>query len=176
MFNRRRDHNPNFDAPWNKIFKVVFFPDRIYHAEYLNATRSPRYQYNVLEVRGRRDFIVLKAEVYLGWRTFSAIRCASNTAAGRLAEQVRSADRLLGNEVLAWVELTTTPAQAETPGSNATSRCSRTPMSTPTRSRSGKRWSRPPRARTRFRCLIRWGCTSRSPRPAASADARRTSA
>ena len=21
--------NPNFDAPWNKIFKVVFFPDRI---------------------------------------------------------------------------------------------------------------------------------------------------
>ena len=71
--------NPNFDAPWNKIFKVVFFPDRIYHAQYLNATRSPRYQYNVLEVRGRADFIVLKTEVYLD-ANFSAMRCASNTA------------------------------------------------------------------------------------------------
>ena len=40
-----------FDRPENTIFRVVFFPDRIYHAQYLNATRSPRYRYNVREVR-----------------------------------------------------------------------------------------------------------------------------
>ena len=33
------------DDPANSIFAVVFFPDRIYHQEYLNATRSPRYRY-----------------------------------------------------------------------------------------------------------------------------------
>ena len=97
--------NPNFDAPWNKIFKVVFFPDRIYHAQYLNATRSPRYQYNVLEVRGRADFIVLKTEVYLDAKFLcNALRIEYR--AGRLAEQARERGRFLGNEVLAWVELT----------------------------------------------------------------------
>ena len=90
--------NPNFDAPWNKIFKVVFFPDRIYHAQYLNATRSPRYQYNVLEVRGRADFIVLKTEVYLDAKFLcNALRIEYR--AGRLAEQVRERGRFLGNEV-----------------------------------------------------------------------------
>jgi hypothetical protein len=48
--------DPKFNGvaatPENEIFKVVFFPDRIYHAQYLNATRSPRYRYNVTEVRG----------------------------------------------------------------------------------------------------------------------------
>ena len=97
--------NKNFDAPWNKIFKIVFFPDRIYHAEYLNATRSPRYRYNVLEVRGRSDFTVLKAEVYLDGKFLcNALRLEYR--AGRLAEQVRERGRLLGGEVMAWVELT----------------------------------------------------------------------
>jgi hypothetical protein len=36
--------DPRFDSiftsPENAIFKIVFYPDRIYHAEYLNATRS----------------------------------------------------------------------------------------------------------------------------------------
>src|SRR6478672_1085088 len=96
--------NENFTAPWNKVFKIVFFPDRIYHAQYLNATRSPRYQYNVLEVRGRADFTILKTEVYLDSRFLcNALRIEYR--AGRLAEQVRERGRLLGDEVLAWVEL-----------------------------------------------------------------------
>jgi mannose-6-phosphate isomerase-like protein (cupin superfamily) len=98
------DFNANVTAPWNQIFKIVFFPDRIYHAQYLNATRSPRYQYNVLEVRGRADFTILKTEVYLDSRFLcNALRIEYR--AGRLAEQVRERGRLLGDEVLAWVEL-----------------------------------------------------------------------
>ncbi|HEU4804552.1 MAG TPA: cupin domain-containing protein [Nitrobacter sp.] len=96
--------NKNVTAPWNQIFKIVFFPDRIYHAQYLNATRSPRYQYNVLEVRGRGDFIILKAEVYLdGNFLCNALRIEYR--GGRLAEQTRERGRLLGDEVMAWVEL-----------------------------------------------------------------------
>jgi mannose-6-phosphate isomerase-like protein (cupin superfamily) len=95
----------NVTAPWNQIFKIVFFPDRIYHAQYLNATRSPRYQYNVMEVRGRADFTVLKTEVYLDSKFLcNALRIEYR--AGRLAEQVRERGRLLRNEVMAWVELT----------------------------------------------------------------------
>ena len=41
------------------MFKVVFYPDRIYHAAYFNATRSPRYRYNVTEVRSEVDITVL---------------------------------------------------------------------------------------------------------------------
>jgi mannose-6-phosphate isomerase-like protein (cupin superfamily) len=97
--------NANVTAPWNQIFKIVFFPDRIYHAQYLNATRSPRYQYNVMEVRGRADFTVLKTEVYLDSKFLcNALRIEYR--AGRLAEQVRERGRLLRNEVMAWVELT----------------------------------------------------------------------
>ncbi len=96
--------NQNFTAPWNQVFKIVFFPDRIYHAQYLNATRSPRYRYNVLEVRGRADFIVLKTEVYLDGKFLcNALRLEYR--AGRLAEQVRERNRFLRSEVLTWVEL-----------------------------------------------------------------------
>jgi hypothetical protein len=46
--------NDEFNAiqntPDNQIFGIVFFPDRIYHAQYLNATRSSRYRYYVHEV------------------------------------------------------------------------------------------------------------------------------
>jgi mannose-6-phosphate isomerase-like protein (cupin superfamily) len=95
----------NVTAPWNQIFKIVFYPDRIYHAQYLNATRSPRYQYNVMEVRGRADFTVLKSEVYLDSKFLcNALRIEYR--AGRLAEQVRERGRLLRSEVMAWVELT----------------------------------------------------------------------
>ena len=52
--------NDIFTSPENQIFKVVFYPDRIYHAAYLNATRSPRYRYNVQEVRNQLDIGVLK--------------------------------------------------------------------------------------------------------------------
>jgi mannose-6-phosphate isomerase-like protein (cupin superfamily) len=98
-------------APWNRLFKIVFFPDRIYHSRYLNATRSPRYQYQVLEVRERADFTILKTEIYLDSQFLcNALRIEYR--AGRLAEQVRERGRLLGNEVLARVELTSRDAAA----------------------------------------------------------------
>ncbi len=59
--------DPRFDQiythPENELFRVVFFPDRIYHARYLNATRSSRYRYNVTEVRGGPDINVMKGDV-----------------------------------------------------------------------------------------------------------------
>jgi hypothetical protein len=40
--------DPRFDDiaadPRNCLFSIVFFPDRVYHAAYLNATRSNRYR------------------------------------------------------------------------------------------------------------------------------------
>ncbi len=45
--------------PRNAIFEIVFFPDRVYHAQYLNATRSSRYRYVVQEVRGKSDGLIL---------------------------------------------------------------------------------------------------------------------
>jgi mannose-6-phosphate isomerase-like protein (cupin superfamily) len=61
--------DPRFDdiftKPENAIFQVVFFPDRVYHARYLNATRSARYRYNVTEVRAKAGVLVMKAAVYL---------------------------------------------------------------------------------------------------------------
>jgi len=56
--------NDILDLPENNIFRVVFYPDRIYHAQHLEATRSPRYRYNVMEVRTQADITVMKGEVY----------------------------------------------------------------------------------------------------------------
>jgi hypothetical protein len=96
--------NRIFSSPDNEVFQVVFFPDRIYHAAYFNATRNPRYRYNVLEVRGRADFQVLKAEVYLdGAYLCNVLR--GEYRAGRLAEQVRERGRFLRGEVIAWAHL-----------------------------------------------------------------------
>ena len=39
--------NAMFEDVENQIFKVVFYPDRIYHAAYFNATRSSRYAYSI---------------------------------------------------------------------------------------------------------------------------------
>src|SRR5262249_41109985 len=54
-----------FTQPENEIFRVVFFPDRIYHARYLSATRSSRYRYHVTEVRSGADVSVIKGDVLL---------------------------------------------------------------------------------------------------------------
>ena len=51
------------NRPENSIFSIVFFPDRIYHAQYLNATRSTRYRYYVHEVRNALDNMVMKGRV-----------------------------------------------------------------------------------------------------------------
>ncbi|WP_334980495.1 cupin domain-containing protein [Nostoc sp.] len=90
--------------PWNEIFKVVFFPDRIYHAEYLNATRSPRYRYNVREVRSYLGINALKGEVYLDGKFISNF-LRLEYRGSRLVEQVREKKRLLNSGVIAWVRL-----------------------------------------------------------------------
>ena len=100
--------DPGFDDlvghPSNQIFHVVFFPDRIYHAEYLNATRSGRYRYNVQEVRGKADINFLKGEVYLdGLRLGNFLRIEYR--AGRLVETARERHRFLGSSVIAHVDL-----------------------------------------------------------------------
>jgi hypothetical protein len=100
--------NPAFAAieqsPWTEIFKVVFFPDRIYHDEYLNATRSSRYRYNVEEVRGYLDITVLKGEIYLdGLFLTNFVRVEYR--GGRLVEQTRVQNRFLGDRLIGWVKL-----------------------------------------------------------------------
>ena len=58
-----------YSSPENQIFKVVFFPDRVFHAQYLNASRAAdRYRYVVSEARSILDISVLKAQVYLDGR------------------------------------------------------------------------------------------------------------
>jgi mannose-6-phosphate isomerase-like protein (cupin superfamily) len=96
--------NAIYTSPENEIFKVVFFPDRIYHAQYLNATRSDRYRYNVQEVRAYVDIIVLKGEVYLDG-AFLCNFLRIEYRAGRLVEQSRERGRLVRENVIAWVRI-----------------------------------------------------------------------
>jgi mannose-6-phosphate isomerase-like protein (cupin superfamily) len=93
-----------YTHPENEMFRVVFFPDRIYHARYLNATRSSRYRYNVTEVRGGPDINMMKGEVYLGGsRLCGMVRI--EYGAVRLVEQAREVNRRLGPTIKAWVKL-----------------------------------------------------------------------
>ncbi len=96
--------NTIFTSPENDVFKVVFYPDRIYHAQYLNATRSPRYRYNVLEVRSEVDITLLKCEVYLDGKFLcNALRIEYR--AGRLVEQVRENNRFLRDQIIADIDV-----------------------------------------------------------------------
>ncbi|HEY0603264.1 MAG TPA: hypothetical protein VGD58_10155, partial [Herpetosiphonaceae bacterium] len=95
--------------PENDIFKVVFFPDRVYHAQYLNATRSSRYRYNVREVRSKHDATVLKGQVFMDGR-FLCNFMRIEYRAGRLVEVVREAGRRLGNDIMVWVKIHPTDA------------------------------------------------------------------
>jgi hypothetical protein len=90
--------------PWNEIFQVVFFPDRIYHAQYLNATRSDRYRYNVQEVRSYFDINVIKGEVYLDGQFFSNF-LRIEYRASRLVEQTREKRRFLKDRLIVWIKL-----------------------------------------------------------------------
>ena len=106
--------NDLFTHPENSVFRVVFYPDRIYHAAYLNATRSRRYRYNVQEVRNQLDIGVLKGEVYLdGERLTNFLRIEYR--ASRLVEQAREKLRFLRGELLGWVRVRpegTAPSEA----------------------------------------------------------------
>lgn len=95
-----------FTRPENAIFQVVFFPDRVYHARYLNATRSGRYRYNVTEVRAKVGMLVMKAEVYLdGLRLGNCLRIEYNGA--RLNEVAREHSRPLMPTIMATMNVDT---------------------------------------------------------------------
>jgi mannose-6-phosphate isomerase-like protein (cupin superfamily) len=100
--------DPRFNTieqhPANQVFHVVFFPDRVYHAQYLNATRSPRYRYDVTEVRSKTDAMVMKGVVFLDDRKLTHF-IRIEYRAGRLTEVSRLQQRLVGCEVVAWIKL-----------------------------------------------------------------------
>lgn len=96
--------------PRNSIFEVVFFPDRVYHAQYLNATRSSRYRYVVQEVRGKSEINALKGFVFIdGLQICNFLRIEAR--GGRLAEVVRERGRFMGPDIMANVGLTTVDGQ-----------------------------------------------------------------
>jgi mannose-6-phosphate isomerase-like protein (cupin superfamily) len=84
-----------YNHPSASVFQVVFFPDRIYHAQYLNATRSERYRYNVQEVRTKADITVLKGEVYKDAELYTTFLRVEYRSA-RLVEAMRVKGRLQG--------------------------------------------------------------------------------
>lgn len=94
-----------FSSPENQVFKVVFFPDRVFHARYLNAGRaSERYRYAVSDARSILDISALKAQVFLdGQKLANLLRIEYR--ASRLIELARESGRVLGNEVIAWVRV-----------------------------------------------------------------------
>jgi mannose-6-phosphate isomerase-like protein (cupin superfamily) len=100
--------DPRFTAientPENQVFAIVFYPDRIYHARYLNATRSPRYRYYVHEVRNKVDNMALKGQVYFDG-TLLAHFLRIEYRASRLVELAREKERFLKNCVLAYVKV-----------------------------------------------------------------------
>jgi mannose-6-phosphate isomerase-like protein (cupin superfamily) len=98
------EFNDIFSAPENQIFRVVFFPDRVYHARYLNATRSRRYRYNVREVRNAVGILVMKGEVFLDDK-FLCNFVRVEYKPERLVELSREQGRLLGSKLKAWLQL-----------------------------------------------------------------------
>jgi oxalate decarboxylase/phosphoglucose isomerase-like protein (cupin superfamily) len=92
------------NRPENSIFQIVFFPDRIYHARYLNATRSSRYRYYVHEVRNKVDNQVMKGLVFLdGLQVARFVRLEYR--ASRLVELAREKERFLKGSLLAHIRL-----------------------------------------------------------------------
>lgn len=94
-----------FSKPDNEIFKVVFYPDRIYHAAYLNATVSQRYRYNVTEVRNKHDITFIKAQVYQDGQ-FLANVFRIEYLASRLGEVTREKMRFLQMGLICTLTIT----------------------------------------------------------------------
>ncbi len=92
------------DRAENAIFSIVFFPDRIYHARYLNATRSARYRYYVHEVRNKVDNMVMKGLVFLDGNLLARF-IRLEYRASRLVEQAREKERFLKDYLLVYVKL-----------------------------------------------------------------------
>jgi mannose-6-phosphate isomerase-like protein (cupin superfamily) len=93
-----------FQDPDNSIFKVVFYPDRVYHDFSLSASRCDRYRYNVQEVRNALDIGVMKGEVYLDG-VFYTTMLRIEYRGGRLIEGIREKNRYMKDEVMCWVKL-----------------------------------------------------------------------
>src|SRR3954453_10843624 len=96
--------NEIFTSPENSIFQIVFFPDRIYHAQYLNATRSPRYRYYVHEVRNILDVMVMKGLVFLDGNVLANF-IRVEYRASRLVEQAREHERFLRGQLMVYLKL-----------------------------------------------------------------------
>jgi oxalate decarboxylase/phosphoglucose isomerase-like protein (cupin superfamily) len=92
------------NTPENQVFSIVFFPDRIYHAQYLNATRCSRYRYYVHEVRNALDSMIMKGLVFLDGQLLARF-LRLEYRASRLVEQAREKERFLKDCVLANVSL-----------------------------------------------------------------------
>lgn len=100
-----------FTHPENDFFKVVFPPDRVYHARYLNATRADEYRYDVHEVRDKTDIVVLKGSVYyqgLFLSNFIRLEYGGN----RLCETAREQNRFLRSQIIADITLTTATGES----------------------------------------------------------------
>jgi oxalate decarboxylase/phosphoglucose isomerase-like protein (cupin superfamily) len=82
----------------NEVFKVVFYPDRIYHSAYLNATASQRYRYNVREVRNKHDITIIKAQVFMDGRLLANVFRIEYLGT-RLSETTRESGRFLQSGV-----------------------------------------------------------------------------
>lgn len=93
-----------FTHPENEIFRIVFFPDRIYHTRYLNASRSSRYRYNVTEVRSISGCSVIKGTVFMGGERLTEMMRIEYKAS-RLVEQTREFGRRLGPTIKVWVRI-----------------------------------------------------------------------
>lgn len=94
-----------YSSPQNKVFKVVFFPDRIFHAQYLNASRVPhRYRYAVTDVRGILDITALKARLFMDGR-FATNVLRIEYRGSRLMEMSRESGRFLRERLIAWVTI-----------------------------------------------------------------------
>lgn len=93
-----------FTRPENEIFRVVFFPDRIYHARHLTASISDRYRYDVDEVRTKSGYTAMKGTVYLDGAAYTPFFRIEYKAA-RLVETAREKGRTLEDRVKIWVRL-----------------------------------------------------------------------
>ena len=93
-----------FEEPENEIFRIVFFPDRIYHARYLSATRSSRYRYAVSEVRSGATVTAMKGQVFFGGEPLCNM-LRLEYSAQRLLELARERGRSLGPTLRGWCKL-----------------------------------------------------------------------
>ena len=97
--------NDIFDSVENEIFKVVFFPDRIYHARLPQRHAQPPLSLQrASRCANAFDIIVLKGEVYLDGLFLSNVLRIEYRAA-RLTEVARERSRFLRDKVRTTIKL-----------------------------------------------------------------------